>query len=158
MKSLALLVVGFVGTVFWPASPEAATVLYVADRAGPPIAAALLVFAGQATAVTLLLLFGDRLGGRWRWLDRRWQRVRDRYGARLAQARLPLAVTSGLAGVPAVSLTALLAASAGLGSRRFTCVLLGARLVRFILIATFAVSLRQLVAAHGGHGLLPNLP
>ena len=149
MKALALVAAGFIGTVFWPANPEAATILYVTDAGGPPLVAALLVSSGQALAVVILRLFGERLRGRWSWFARRWQRLEERHGARLARAQLPLAITSGLGGVPPVSLTTLMAASIGIRGPAFYVLLAVARVARFTLVAMFAVSLRQYVISRG---------
>ncbi len=137
MTSLALMGATFVGTFFWPASPEAAVALYV-SRQGLPLVAALLAAAGQGVAYLLLLLFGEQIRRRWGWFARQCERVRARYQQRLTRSAVPLTCASGLVGLPPSSTLVAIAPGIGLDARWVVPLLVLTRVVRFAVIATAA--------------------
>jgi hypothetical protein len=139
MYPLALVGATFVGTFFWPASPEAAVALFAAQRAWPALAVGLLAAAGQGVAYLLIYPTGDQIQRRWRWFGRQCQQVKERYGARLTRSGLPLACASGLVGVPPSSALVAVAAGLGLRARWLLPVLFVMRVVRFTFMAAVAM-------------------
>ena len=109
MSAATLFGIGILGTVFWPASPEAAIALFVSGRDWHPLAVAVVATGGQAVSLTLLFLFGDQLRARWRWFDRQCERVRARFGQRMERNAILVASTSALLGLPPISVAATLA-------------------------------------------------
>src|SRR5262245_54245066 len=109
MSAATLFGIAALGTVFWAASPEAAVALFASTRHWNPLAVGLVATGGQAVSLTLLFLFGDQLRARWQWFDRKCERVRARYGQRMARNAIVVATASGLLGFPPVSLSATLA-------------------------------------------------
>jgi hypothetical protein len=146
MYALGLVLAGFVGTVFWPASPEAAVVLCVAERGWPPLAIGALAALGQLAAQAALFAGGDHLRRRWGWFDRKCIRARERYGARLTRGVLPLAAASGLLGLPPSSVTSALAPGLGLRASRLLPLLFVMRVVRFTVVAAVAGGLDAAIA------------
>jgi len=130
-----VFLIGLVGTVFWPVSPDAAVTYYVLSKAWSPAAIGLLLAGGQGVAQGLLFAFGSRLRRRWGWFNRRCERVREKYGARLRSSVLMLGATSGLFSVPPTSITATLAPGLGLPAMRLLPVMFALRVVRFTAIA-----------------------
>jgi hypothetical protein len=139
MYPLALMGTTFVGTFFWPASPEAAVALFVSQRGWSPLAVGMVAAAGQGLAYLLLYPSGEQVRRRWAWFGRQCERVRVRYGARLAQGGLPLACASGLVGVPPSSALVALAPGLGLRARWLLPVLVVMRIVRFTVVAALAI-------------------
>jgi membrane protein YqaA with SNARE-associated domain len=127
-----LMLVSFVGTVIWPVSPDAAVLVYVAGGDRPVLEAALLATAGQTVMFVLLFRLGHRLRARWRWLDRRCEKVRARWGARLQASTAPVAGASGLLGLPPSVPTVLLAAALGLSLRATLPVMIACRTAWFV--------------------------
>jgi membrane protein YqaA with SNARE-associated domain len=138
MYALALAATTFVGTFFWPASPEAAVALFATQRAWPALAIGLLAAAGQGLAYLIIYPTGEQIRRRWPWFGRQCQRVQERYGARLTRSGLPLACASGLVGVPPSSALVAVAPGLGLRARWLLPVLLLMRVLRFTFMAAIA--------------------
>jgi membrane protein YqaA with SNARE-associated domain len=138
VPSLGLLGIAFVGTFFWPLSPEAAAALGAARYGWHPALVGLVGAAGQGAAHVLLFAFGDQIRRRWGWFDRQCQKVRLRFGARLTGSTPFLAVTSGLLGLPPTSATAALAPGLGLGPWLLLPLMFVARFIRFAVVAVLA--------------------
>jgi membrane protein YqaA with SNARE-associated domain len=136
--SLGLLGIAFVGTFFWPVSPEAAAVLCTTRYGWNPLLVALLAAAGQAAAHLVLYFFGDQIRRRWRWFDRQCERARLRFGDRLARSTPWVAVTAGLIGLPPTSATAALAPGLRLDPRYLLPIMFLGRVVRFAVVTTVA--------------------
>ena len=130
-----MFLIGLVGTVLWPVSPDAAVTYYVLLKAWSPVAIGVVLAAGQGVAQGLLFGFGSRLRRRWGWFNRRCERVREKYGARLQSNVLMLGASSGLFSVPPTSITATLAPALGLRAARLLPVMFVMRAVRFTAIA-----------------------
>ena len=133
-ESLLLLWISVVGTVFPALNPDAAVVIYVL-RGHPPLAAALLAFCGQLIALFAVHLLGGRLRGRWRWLDRKCETFRCRWGRRLEQSTLVVAALSGLTGIPPGVPTIIVAAALGLPARHYLPVFFLGRAGWFVALA-----------------------
>ena len=70
MSLASIAAVAFIGTVFWVASPEAATALAGAQHRWSPLAIGLAAAGGQSVALVGLYFFGGQLRRHWRWFDR----------------------------------------------------------------------------------------
>jgi membrane protein YqaA with SNARE-associated domain len=147
MEALALIGTAFVGTFFWVVNPEAATALFASQRAWPALLVGALAASGQGAAHALLFFFGGQLRRRWRWFNRQCERAQERHGKLLARGTLPLACTSGLAGVPPALATVALAPGLGLRASRILPALFLMRIVRFTVVAAVA-------GAASGRGLM----
>ena len=128
------------GTVFWPASPEAAVALFTSTQRYNPLIVGLLAAGGQGVSLTLLFLLGGQLRARWRWFDRRCERLRARLGERMARNAVIVASTSGLLGVPPVSLSATLAPALAPRPAPLLPLMIGLRVVRFTVLAALVGS------------------
>ena len=148
--SLAASLVGltFIGTFFWPASPEAAAVYYVTVRGWFPLTVAVLAALGQAAAAAALFGLGGELRRRWRWFDGRCESARAKVGKYLAKGQWVLAGGSGLLGVPPMSVTAALAPGLGVSPWRFFPLVFVGRVVRFVLVTTVILQLRHAWRGH----------
>ena len=138
MPPLSLLGIAFVGTFFWPLSPEAAAVLGVSRYGWHPLLVGLVGATGQGVAYVVLFAFGDQIRQRWRWFDRQCQKVRLRFGKRLTGSTPFLAVTSGLIGLPPTSATAAIAPGLGLSPWVLLPLMFATRFVRFAVVAAIA--------------------
>jgi membrane protein YqaA with SNARE-associated domain len=139
VRSLFGLVgIAFVGTFFWPISPEAGAVLWTTRYGWDPLLVGLVAAAGQAAAHILLFVFGDQIRRRWRWFDRQCERARARFGDRLSRNTVWLGVTSGLLGLPPTSATAALASGLGLSAARLLPAIFLMRVIRFAVVAAIA--------------------
>jgi hypothetical protein len=138
MDALALIAIGFLGTVVWVFSPEAAAALYATQRSWHPLLIGLLVATGQALAHIILFFAGDLLRRRWRWFDRKCERVRARHGRLLQKGLVPLGCASGLLGIPPSSVTATLAPGLGLRARVLLPLMFAMRIIRLSVIAALA--------------------
>jgi hypothetical protein len=127
--------VAFIGTVFWVASPEAATALAGAQHRWSPLAIGLVGAAGQSLALLGLYFFGAELRRRWRWFD--LQCARARTGSRLGTERTAARVVAaaGLLGFPPVSVTAALLPGVAPRPLRLLPLMLALRFVRFTALA-----------------------
>jgi hypothetical protein len=133
MSLASIAAVAFIGTVFWVASPEAATALAGAQHRWSPLAIGLAAAGGQSVALVGLYFFGSQLRRRWRWFDRQCERARARSPRDNAQRYATGAVaTAGLLGFPPVSVTSTLLS--GLAPRPLPLLplMLVLRLVRFV--------------------------
>jgi hypothetical protein len=148
MDALALWGVGFVGTVVWVLSPEAAAALYASQGHWYPLVIGLLVAVGQASAHLALYLGGEQLRRRWRWFDRKCEQARARHGRWLTKGLVPLGCASGLLGIPPSSVTAALAPGLGLPARRLLPLLLAMRIIRLTAVAYLARGFGASVLPH----------
>lgn len=146
--SLAGSLVGlaFVGTFFWPASPEAAAIYYVTARGWFPLTVALFAALGQVAAAGALFGLGGELRRRWRWFDGRCQAAQAKVGKYLAKGQWALASGSGLLGVPPMSVTAALAPGLGVSPWLFFPLVFLGRVVRFVLVTTVILRLRHVLS------------
>ncbi len=133
MSLASIAAVAFIGTVFWVASPEAATALAGAQHRWSPLAIGLAAAGGQSVALVSLYFFGGQLRRHWRWFDRQCQRARGRStvgtGQRYATGAV---VTAGLLGFPPVSVTATVLSGVAPRPLPLLPLMLVLRLVRFI--------------------------
>jgi len=148
LKSFSLLGLSFVGTFFWPISPEAAAVYYVTVAGWSPLAVGALAAAGQAAAALVLFFAGGQLRKRWAWFDRKCEGARTKMGKYAARGHWALAASSGLFGVPPMSVTSALAPGLGVPFRLFLPVVFVARVVRFVVVTTLVVRIRAALAGH----------
>jgi len=133
MSLASLAAVAFIGTVFWVASPEAATALAGAQHRWSPLAIGLAAAGGQSVALVGLYFFGAQLCRRWRWFDRQCERVRARSAVGNTQRYATGAVvTAGLLGFPPVSVTATLLSGVAPRPLQLLPLMLLLRLVRFV--------------------------
>jgi hypothetical protein len=133
MSLASIAAVAFIGTVFWVASPEAATALAGAQHRWSPLEIGLAAAAGQSVALVGLYFFGGQLRLRWRWFDRQCARARSRSALGNTQRYATGAVvTAGLLGFPPVSVTATLLSGLAPRPLRLLPLMLLLRLVRFI--------------------------
>lgn len=141
MDALALFGIGFLGSVIWVVSPEAAAVYYGSVRGWTPLLVGVVCAAGQTAMHILLYGFGQGLARIWPGFERACQRVRARVETRLRRGTLPLALGSGVFGLPPVSVTVVLARGLGLASMPLLPVLALGRVVRFTVIAAIGSEL-----------------
>ena len=138
MEALALVAIGYAGTVFWPLSPEAFAAGYVTKGGWNPLLVGLLAASGQAGAHATLYFAGDQLRRRWAWFDRKCERARTKHGQRLERGQVRLAISSGLVGLPPSSVTAALAPGLGLSPRTLLPLLFAMRIIRISVVAALA--------------------
>lgn len=140
MSLLGLATVACVGTVFWPASPEAAVALAGTQHLWSPLTIGLVAGAGQAVALVGLFFFGAELRRHWRWFDRKCERARTqtRLGTRGTSAGV--VVAASLLGLPPVSVTAALLPGVAPRPGRLLPLMLVLRFLRFTAMA-WAVAL-----------------
>jgi membrane protein YqaA with SNARE-associated domain len=136
---LGLLGIAFVGTFFWPVSPEAGAILWARRYGWNPLVIGVVAALGQAGAHLVLYFFGDQIRRRWRWFDRQCERARLRFGDRLTRHTSWLGLTSGLIGLPPTSATAALAPGLGLHAARLLPFMFLARVVRFAVVTAVAI-------------------
>jgi hypothetical protein len=141
MEAFSLVAIGFVGTIFWLLSPEAAAAVYATQRGWNPLLIGLLAATGQAAAHLTLYFGGDQLRRHWGWFDRKCERVRVRHGALLARGLVPLGCASGLIGVPPSSVTAALAPGLGMPGRVLLPLLFVTRIIRLSVVAALAAGI-----------------
>lgn len=134
----SLLGIAFVGTFFWPVSPEAGAVLWARRYGWNPLLVALVASLGQSAAHVVLYFFGDQIRRRWRWFDRQCERARLRFGERLTRNMPWLGITAGLIGLPPTSATAALAPGLGLSAARLLPIMFLARVARFAVVVAVA--------------------
>lgn len=135
MHLASLAAICFIGTVFWLASPEAATALAGAQHQWSPLVIGAIGAGAQSLALIALYVFGDRLRRRWRWFDR--QCARARTGSRLGTPRYAtgVVVAASLFGFPPVSVTAALLPGVAPRPRPLLPLMLALRFVRFTALA-----------------------
>ena len=133
MSLASLAAITFIGTVFWVASPEAATALAGAQHRWSLLVIGLAAAGGQSVALVGLYFFGSQLRRRWPWFDRQCARVRSRSALGNSQRYATGAVvTAGLLGFPPVSVTATLLSGVAPRPLPLLPLMLLLRLVRFI--------------------------
>jgi membrane protein YqaA with SNARE-associated domain len=137
-QPLILLGVAFLGTFVWVFNCEAALIVAITRQGWGAVPVALLMTAGQAAAWLLLFTVGQRLRARWRWFDRQCERVRRRWGERLARRATVVMVLGGIFGVPPTSALAALAPGMGVRLSVLLPVMAAARVVRFLVIGLLA--------------------
>ena len=139
MSIATLFGIAVLGTVFWVASPEAAVALFASKQQWNPVVVAAVAAGGQAVSLTLLFLFGGELRRRWRWFDRKCERVRARFGDHMTRNAIVASAASGLLGLPPLSVAATLAP--GLAPRPVPLLplMIGMRFVRFVALAVLVV-------------------
>ena len=135
---LGLLGIAFVGTFFWPVSPEAATVVWATHSGWHPALIGLVAATGQLAAQVVLVVSGDQIRRRWRWFDRQCERARVRFGRVLSRSAPVIGLTSGLFGVPPSSVTSALAPGLGLRVAHLLPAMFLMRIVRFAVVAALA--------------------
>ena len=133
-----LLGIAFVGTFFWPVSPEAGAILWTTRYGWSPLLVGVIAALGQSAAHVVLYFFGDQIRRRWRWFDRQCERARQRFGDRLTRNTPWLGLTSGLIGLPPTSATAALASGLGLSAVRLLPFMFVTRVLRFAVVAAIA--------------------
>jgi membrane protein YqaA with SNARE-associated domain len=133
-----LLGIAFVGTFFWPISPEAGVVLWATHYGWNPLLVGAVAGVGQGAAHVVLFFFGDQIRRRWRWFDRQCERARVRFGERLTRNTHWVGITAGLIGLPPTSATAALAPGVGLSASRLLPVMFVTRTIRFAVVAVVA--------------------
>jgi len=148
MEALALVAIGYVGTVFWPLSPEGAAALYVSQRGWHPLLVGLLAATGQAGAHATLYFAGDQLRRRWPWFDGKCERARARHGRLLQRGQVPLALVSGLLGIPPSSVTAALAPGLGIPARLLLPLLFVMRVIRISVVAALGAGVGAWLFGH----------
>ncbi len=135
MSLSSIAAVAFIGTVFWVASPEAATALAGAQHRWSPLAIGLAAAGGQSVALVGLYFFGRQLRRHWRWFDRQCERARSRSRSPVDNTQryaTGAVVTAGLLGFPPVSVTATLLSGVAPRPLQLLPLMLVLRLVRFI--------------------------
>jgi len=132
MSLASLSAVAFIGTVFWVASPEAATALAGAQHRWSAMAIGLAAAGGQSVALVGLYFFGGHLRRHWRWFDRQCERARARSAGNTQRYATGAVVTAGLLGFPPVSVTATLLSGVAPRPLPLLPLMLLLRLVRFI--------------------------
>jgi membrane protein YqaA with SNARE-associated domain len=135
MSLASLAAIAFIGTVFWVASPEAATALAGAQHRWSPLLVGVVAASSQSAALVGLFLFGDQLRRRWRWFDRKCERARATSRLGSEQYATGVVVGAGLFGFPPVSVTAALVPGVAPRPLRLLPLMLALRLVRFTALA-----------------------
>ncbi len=135
MSLLSTAAIAFIGTVFWLASPEAATALAGAQHLWPVPLIGLVAAASQSVALLGLFFFGEALRRRSAWFD--WQCARAKTSTRLGRPGYATGavVSAGLLGFPPVSVTATLLPGLAPRPKRLLPVMLILRFVRFTALA-----------------------
>jgi hypothetical protein len=132
MSLTSLAAIAFIGTVFWVASPEAATALAGAQHRWSPLAIGFAAAGGQSVALVGLYFCGGQLRRHWRWFDRQCERARSRSPLGTQRYAIGAIVTAGLLGFPPVSVTAALLSGVAPRPLQLLPLMLLLRLVRFI--------------------------
>jgi hypothetical protein len=135
MSLVSLAAAAFVGTFFWPVSPEAATALVGAQRLASPLTIGVVAARAPGRALAGLFFFGAKLRERWRWFDRQCERART--GSRLGKpgTAAGVVVAASILGIPPVSVTAALLPGVAPRALRLLPLMLVLRLVRFTALA-----------------------
>jgi len=135
MSLLSLAAVGFIGTVFWLVSPEAATALAGAQRRWSPLMIGLVAAAGQSVALCGLFFFGDQLRRRWRWFDEKCERARAKSRLGREGTAASIVAAAAVLGFPPVSVTAALVPGVAPRPLRLLPLMLVLRFARFAALA-----------------------
>jgi len=132
---LQLLGISFVGSVFWVLNTEAAAVYYGGTLGYFPWVVGGVCATGQVLMHVVLYYCGSGLTKKWRWLRKKVERVRTKYGDKLEKRYLYLSFMAGIFGVPPVLIMAIMAPGFGVRLRVLVPVLFLGRIIRFTLLA-----------------------
>jgi len=137
VEALVLVGIAFLSAFAWVFNCDAVLILQVTQRGWHPIPTALLLTAGQGASWLLLFAAGERIRAGWPWLNTQCERVRARWGDRLAR-RAPIGLAlRGLLGVRPTAAVAVLAP--GLGVRMSLLpIMIATRMVRFGVVGLLA--------------------
>jgi membrane protein YqaA with SNARE-associated domain len=135
MSLLSTAAIAFIGTVFWLASPEAATLLAGAQHRWPVPLIGLVAGASQSVALIGLYFFGEELRRRSRWFDRQCARARSNTRLGREGYATGAVVSAALFGFPPVSVTAALLPGVAPRPGRLLPTMLILRLLRFTALA-----------------------
>jgi hypothetical protein len=138
---LTLLGIGFVGTLIWVISAEAAAIYYGVSLGWPALLVGLVVAAAQTAMYAILYLSGDKLLVRWAWLGRQVERVRVRYDDRLQTGYLAASGVASVLGMPPAFAPPVLAPSFRIRMGQVLPVMFCGRFVRFTILACAGGSL-----------------
>lgn len=141
LQVLTLMGVGFVGSVFWVISPEAAAIYYGSELGWNPVAVGGVVAIAQAGMYVLLYHFGHVLLTRWGWLARQIDRTRGRYQTHLDRNYLILSLAGATTGIPPIVALATLASGFDIPLRKFLPVTMLGRVIRFSVLAAVGEAL-----------------
>lgn len=135
LETLSLAVVGFVGSLFWVLSPEAAAMYYGSELGWNPLLVGLVITVAQAVMYGLLHGSGGLVLRRWSWLARQVDRTRGRYQAHMDRNYLILTFFGAMTGIPPIVALAILATGFDVSLRRFLPVASLGRFTRFTVLA-----------------------
>ena len=135
MALLALIGIGFVGTILWFINTEATAVVYHVEMDWNPVIIALVLSLSQNVMYVLLYQGGGRVVERWRWLGKRIERARTRYAKMLDRAYLPSTFVAAILGIPPVLAMVTLAKGFGYSRLQIFPLTLVGRFIRFLTLA-----------------------
>lgn len=135
LEVLSLAVVGFIGSVFWVLSPEAAAIYYGSELGWSPLMVGGVIACAQLPMYGLLYSFGGLVLRRWRWLARQVDRTRGRYQSHLERNYLLLTLAGATTGIPPIIALAVLASGFDVPLRRLLPVAAVGRVIRFSVLA-----------------------
>jgi membrane protein YqaA with SNARE-associated domain len=134
MELLALFPIGFVGSVLWFVSAEAAAVAYGA-QGWHPLAVGVCAALGQNTMHAILYFGGERLIRRWEWVRVQAAKVRQRFHRHLEEGYLTLTGIGALIGLPPLVGMVTLASGFGVPFVHALPVAVVGRIIRFTALA-----------------------
>ncbi|RME70726.1 MAG: hypothetical protein D6776_11255 [Planctomycetota bacterium] len=135
LEALTLLGIGFIGTLVWVVSTEAAAIYYGVTLGWPALLVGGIAALGQCAMYALLFLFGERLLRRWRWLALQVRRAQRRWGPRLEVGYLGTSAVASVFGLPPALAPPVLAPSFEVPLVRLLPVMFAGRCVRFTVLA-----------------------
>ncbi len=135
MSLLSTAAIAFIGTVFWLASPEAATALAGAQHRWPVPLIGLVAAGSQSVALIALFFFGEALRRRSAWFDRQCARAKTNTRLGREGYATGAVVSASLLGFPPVSVTAALLPGVAPRPGRLLPLMLVLRFVRFTALA-----------------------
>ncbi len=141
MTLLALVGIGFVGTVLWFINTEATAVVYHVELGWNPVLIATVLSLSQNGMYVFLYHGGGRMVERWRWLGKRVERARVRYARMLEKAYLPSTFVAAIFGLPPVLAMVTLAQGFGYRRRQIFPLTLVGRFIRFFTLAMIGETL-----------------
>jgi membrane protein YqaA with SNARE-associated domain len=144
VDALVLVGIAFLSSFAWVFNCDAAAILQVTQRGGHAVPTAMLLAGGQGASWLLLFGAGERIRAGWPWFNGRCERVRARWGDRLAR-RAPLVLAaSGLLGAPPTAVLAVLAPGMGIRLGQLLPIMIATRLVRFTVVGLLADQISRL--------------
>lgn len=129
--------IAFVGSVFWFVSTEGFSVYYGFKLGWDPVSVGLIAGVGTGCSYFVLYFIGDWLMDRWRWLGKKVEHARARWGSHLESYYLVLAAVAGVFGIPPALAMALLASGFGVRLAFLLPILVTTRALRYGLLASF---------------------